>query len=99
MGETQFEQLKANFKGKILPEKHPKSVRVSLIDKEIIDPLQRGLNHDQIWSYLEYASSDSSLRHDSGHDILAALSEREGKLGMNWSHEDVILDDKWVQQS
>ena len=45
-----------------------------LIAKEIIDSLQRGLNHDQIWSDLEYASPDSSLGHGSGHDTMAALS-------------------------
>ncbi|XWS28217.1 hypothetical protein CRYUN_Cryun25bG0047100 [Craigia yunnanensis] len=99
MGETQFEQLKATFKGKILPVIHSKSVKVSLTAKKIIDPLQRGLNHDQIWSDLEYALPDSSLRHDSGHYIMVTLSEREGKLRMNWSCEDEILDDKWVQQS
>ena len=31
LGETQFEQMKAAFKGKILPAIHPDSVRVRLI--------------------------------------------------------------------
>ncbi|TYJ25380.1 hypothetical protein E1A91_A07G045900v1 [Gossypium mustelinum] len=89
MGESQFEELKAAFKGKILPAMHPESVRVTLIAKHIIESLQRGLSHDQIWSDLEYASPESSLEHES----------KEGNLGMNWSREDEILDDKWVQRS
>ncbi|MBA0703603.1 hypothetical protein Golax_015915 [Gossypium laxum] len=99
MGESQFEELKAAFKGKILPAIHPESVRVTLIAKHIIESLQRGLSHDQIWSDLEYASPESSLEHESVHDTMAALSEKEGNLGMNWSREDEILDDKWVQRS
>ncbi|XVF09726.1 hypothetical protein REPUB_Repub07fG0120200 [Reevesia pubescens] len=96
LGESQFEQLKGSFKGKILPSIHPESVRVRLIAQDIIDSLQRGLSHDQIWSDLEYASPESSLGHDT---IIATSSEREGELGMNWSAEDEILDDKWVQRS
>ncbi|XP_012465493.1 uncharacterized protein LOC105784204 [Gossypium raimondii] len=99
MGESQFEELKAAFKGKILPAIHPESVRVTLIAKHIIESLQRGLSHDQIWSDLEYASPESSLEHESVHDTMAALSEKEGNLGINWSREDEILDDKWVQRS
>ncbi|PPD88015.1 hypothetical protein GOBAR_DD15049 [Gossypium barbadense] len=99
MGESQFEELKAAFKGKILPAIHPESVRVMLIAKHIIESLQRGLSHDQIWSDLEYASPESSLEHESVHDTMAALSEKEGNLGINWSREDEILDDKWVQRS
>ncbi|KAK5817580.1 hypothetical protein PVK06_022506 [Gossypium arboreum] len=72
MGESQFEELKAAFKGKILPAMHPESVRVTLIAKHIIESLQRGLSHDQIWSDLEYASPESSLEHESVHDTMAA---------------------------
>ncbi|XVE64121.1 hypothetical protein DITRI_Ditri07aG0076400 [Diplodiscus trichospermus] len=99
LGENQFEQLKAAFKGKILPAIHPESVRVRLIAKDIIDSLQRGLSHDQVWRDLEYASPESSLGFESAHDTMAALSGKEGELGTNWSREDEILDDKWVQQS
>ncbi|KAG4184553.1 hypothetical protein ERO13_A09G178700v2 [Gossypium hirsutum] len=95
LGETQFEQLKAEFKGKILPAIHPESVRVRLIAKDIIDSLQKGLSHDQIWSDLEYASPETSLKHD----VMTTFSGREEELGINWSRQDEILDDKWVQQS
>ncbi|XP_039007429.1 uncharacterized protein LOC120135177 [Hibiscus syriacus] len=95
LGESQFEQLKSGFKGKILPAIHPESVRVRLIAKNIIDSLQRGLSHDQIWRDLEYASPESSLEHDA----TATLGGREEDLGITWSREDEILDDKWVQQS
>lgn len=48
LGETQFDQLKASFKGKILPAIHPESIRVRLIAKDIIEALQRGLRHEQV---------------------------------------------------
>ncbi|GLU20977.1 hypothetical protein SLE2022_371480 [Rubroshorea leprosula] len=100
MGEHQFEQMKASFKGKVLPAIHPESVRVRLISKEIIGALQRGLRHEQLWSDLEYASSESAAGDQSGHDTILALSEGgEGKAETEWHHEDEILDDKWVQQS
>ncbi|KAH1131510.1 hypothetical protein J1N35_002888 [Gossypium stocksii] len=50
-------------------------------------------------AFKEYASPESSLEHETVHDTMAALSEKEGNLGMNWSREDEILDDKWVQRS
>ncbi|KAK8518294.1 hypothetical protein V6N13_027768 [Hibiscus sabdariffa] len=95
LGETQFEKLKAGFKGKILPAIHPESVRVRLIAKNIIDSLQRGLSHDQIWHDLEYTSPGTSLEHGA----ITTLSGREQDLGITWSREDEILDDKWVRQS
>ncbi|GLT76748.1 hypothetical protein SLA2020_483880 [Shorea laevis] len=100
IGEHQFEQMKASFKGKILPAIHPESLRVRLISKEIIGALQRGLRHEQVWSDLEYASPESGAGDQSGHDTLLALSKGgEGKLETEWHREDEILDDKWVQQS
>ncbi|KAE8710714.1 pentatricopeptide repeat-containing protein [Hibiscus syriacus] len=97
MGESQFEKLKAAYKGKILPAVHPESVRVRLIAKDIIDSLQRGLSHDRIATDLEYGSPESSLGHEFVHDTVTSL--RKGDVGMNWSREDEIIDDKWVQKS
>jgi hypothetical protein len=96
LGETQFEQMKAAFKGKILPAIHPESVRVRLIAKDIIEALQRGLRNEQVWSDLGYASESVGGVHEAKtHETLMALKEREeGK----WFKEDEILDDKWVQQ-
>ncbi|KAK8583623.1 hypothetical protein V6N13_109031 [Hibiscus sabdariffa] len=99
MGESQFEQLKAAYKGKILPAVHPESVRVRLIAKDIIDSLQRGLSHNQIWTELEYGSPESSIEHESVHDTMTGLSQMKGDSGVNWSREDEILDDKWVEKS
>lgn len=48
LGETQFEQVKSSFKGKILPPIHPDSIRIRLISQEIIQALQRGLRHEQV---------------------------------------------------
>ncbi|GMI76553.1 hypothetical protein like AT5G51740 [Hibiscus trionum] len=97
MGESQFEQLKAAYKGKILPAVHPESVRVRLIAKDIIDSLQRGLSvsHDQIWTDLEYGSPESSL----GHGTMTGPITPKGDSGVNWSGEDEILDDGWVEKS
>ena len=96
LGETQFEQMKAAFKGKILPAIHPDSVRVRLIAKDIIEALQRGLRTDQVWSDMSYASEESI--GGGGHETLMALKERESEEG-KWFKEDEILDDSWVEQS
>uniref|UniRef100_A0A6N2MJQ8 RNA helicase n=1 Tax=Salix viminalis TaxID=40686 RepID=A0A6N2MJQ8_SALVM len=99
MGETQFEQMKAAFKGKILPALHPESVRTRLIAQDIIDALQRGLKREQVWSDMGYASQESDMAHEaSAHETLKALSEREEKIEGKWYKEDEILDDNWVQQ-
>uniref|UniRef100_A0A5B6Z9B3 Peptidase M48 domain-containing protein n=1 Tax=Davidia involucrata TaxID=16924 RepID=A0A5B6Z9B3_DAVIN len=96
IGEAQFEQMKASFKGKILPAIHPESVRVRLISKDIIEALQRGLKHEQVWSDLGYASESAGTHDTGGHETLMTLTESaEGK----WQKEDEILDDTWVQQS
>ncbi|KAM3736406.1 hypothetical protein ACB098_10G161500 [Castanea mollissima] len=102
LGETQFEQMKAAFKGKILPAIHPDSVRVRLIAKDIIEALQRGLSTDQVWSDMSYAAEESlggggrgELEARGNETLMALKDSEEGK----WSKEDEILDDSWVQQS
>ncbi|WVZ15891.1 hypothetical protein V8G54_013457 [Vigna mungo] len=100
LGESQFEQMKAGFKGKILPPIHPDSVRVTMIAKDIIDALQRGLRKEQVWSDLGYASEHSTLSEGHGRETLDALAAGSGdKIEGNWHKEDEILDDKWIQQS
>ncbi|KAJ7975608.1 Mitochondrial metalloendopeptidase OMA1 [Quillaja saponaria] len=96
LGETQFQQMKEGFKGKILPAMHPDSVRVRLIAKDIIEALQRGLRKEQVWRDMGYASEHIGADEGSGHDTLVAL---EGTLEGKWSRQDEILDDSWVQQS
>ncbi|KAB1222833.1 Mitochondrial metalloendopeptidase OMA1 [Morella rubra] len=97
LGEKQFEQIKAAFKGKILPAMHPESIRVRLIAKDIIDALERGLKKERAWSDLGYASESVDREHEAkAHETLMALGEtEEGK----WFKEDEILDDEWIQQS
>lgn len=102
IGEAQFEQLKASFKGKILPPLHPESVRVKLIAKDIIDALHRGIRHERVWSDPSYSSEEPALPGLSfrkSPDVVSALRGEESKVDEYWNHEDEILDDKWVQQS
>lgn len=105
IGESQFEQIKKTYKGKVLPAIHPESIRVRLIAKEVIDALQRGLSHEHVWSDLGYGSMDSTTRgSDRGvKEVGIALSEggdgEETLSGMKWSKDDQILDDKWIQES
>lgn len=102
LGETQFQQMKANFKGKILPAIHPESVRVRLIANDIVKALQRGLRHERVWSDMGYASEGFGHADDlSGRETLMALGDFGGdeKLEGKWSREDEILDDNWVQQT
>ena len=97
IGESQFEQLKASFKGKILPAIHPESVRVRLISNDIIKALQRGLSHEQVWSDPGYAGEGEFMIDEARtRETLAALME--GPSG-KWPKDDEILDDKWVHQS
>lgn len=96
LGESQFQQMKAAFKGKILPAIHPESVRVRLIARDIIEALQRGLGKERVWTDLGYASDSPISREISGHDTLVALGDSPEA---NWHKDDEILDDKWVQQS
>lgn len=100
IGESQFKEMKKSFKGKILPAIHPESVRVRLIAKEIIDALQRGLSHDQVWSDPGYASVGDIPFERGSNETLKAMSEGTGEevLG-EWRKEEEILDDKWVKES
>lgn len=97
LGESQFQEMKKSFKGKILPAIHPESVRVRLIATEIIEALQRGLRKEQVWTDLHYASDAVEPHETSGHETLMALSNSNPEA--NWSKDDEILDDSWVQKS
>ncbi|KAL6008015.1 metalloendopeptidase [Asimina triloba] len=102
IGEAEFQKIKAAFKGKILPPLHPESIRVRLIAKEIIEALQRGIRHEQVWSDPSYAFEEPELGgkyDDSAKETIKALKEDERKFEGHWHHEDEILDDKWIQQS
>ncbi|KAI3458242.1 hypothetical protein Pfo_014905 [Paulownia fortunei] len=105
LGETQFKQIKAQFKGKILPPLHPESIRVQSIAQDIIDSLQRGLRKEQVWSDIRYSRESAGLPHEAlPHKTVRALSERipEEEKWHNedkWHKDDEILDDQWVQQS
>ncbi|XP_015580938.1 uncharacterized protein LOC8266010 [Ricinus communis] len=100
IGENQFEQMKAAFKGKMLPAIHPESVRVRLIAKDIIEALQRGLRQETVWSDMGYASSENDMKHEAtGRETLRALTENEEKVETKWYKEDEVLDDNWIQHS
>ncbi|EOA13369.1 hypothetical protein CARUB_v10026406mg [Capsella rubella] len=101
LGENQFEEIKKQYKGKILPAIHPESIRVRLISKEIIDALQRGLSNERVWTDLGYASTETTLGgSDKGtKETAMAMSGEDTMTDMKWSKEDQVLDDKWIQQS
>ncbi|KAM1371679.1 hypothetical protein COP2_043059 [Malus domestica] len=90
--------MKESFKGDILPAIHPDSVRVRLISKDIIEALQRGLSHQVTWTDVDHASGKVEPAHEGGgKDNLMTLQDapEEG----NWSREDEILDDQWIEKS
>ncbi|KAI3886032.1 hypothetical protein MKX03_003613 [Papaver bracteatum] len=92
LGEKRWRNLAKSvmktFKGKILPETHPKSVRVRLIAKNIIETSQRELKHEQ--------------HHSEVHDHHKGVQERRssGKVatyhleGLNW--EILVVDEPIV---
>ncbi|KAL1816367.1 hypothetical protein DCAR_0520754 [Daucus carota subsp. sativus] len=96
MGDSQFEEIKKQFKGKILPAIHPDSIRVRLIAKEIIEALQRGLRKEQVWTDVDYSTDHVGVSESGGDQTLMVLTD---SAEANWSKEDEVLDDKWVQQS
>ncbi|XP_010482515.1 PREDICTED: mitochondrial metalloendopeptidase OMA1-like [Camelina sativa] len=100
LGEAQFEQIKKQYKGKILPAIHPESIRVRLIAKEVIDALQRGLSNERVWTDLGYASTETSDNKGVKETAIAMSGgEEETLTDMKWSKEDQVLDDSWIQQS
>ncbi|KAK8464089.1 hypothetical protein PHAVU_011G124600 [Phaseolus vulgaris] len=94
LGENEFEQMKATFKGKILPPIHPESVRVTMIAKEIIDALQRGLRKDKMLNDLGYTSEHTVLVEGDGRETLNALVGSEEKVERSWHEGGKILDEK-----
>ena len=60
LGESRVKKLKESYKGKILLDTHPDSVRVRLIAKEIIDAWQRGLRNEKVWS----ATSEGNVQNE-----------------------------------
>lgn len=98
LGESQFQSMKAGFKGKILPAMHPESVRVKMISKDIIEALQRGLKKEEVWTDLNYASEGGAASERRGKETLMAMAE-ETDRGEKWSAKDEVLDDTWVDQS
>ncbi|KAJ8633664.1 hypothetical protein MRB53_027000 [Persea americana] len=102
IGEAQFQQLKASFKGKILPPLHPYSIRVKLIASDIINALQRGIGHERVWSDISYSNEELTLPSSSSRgspNIVSALGGEELKVDEQWPRKNEILDDKWVQES
>ncbi|KAL0341097.1 UNVERIFIED_CONTAM: Mitochondrial metalloendopeptidase OMA1 [Sesamum radiatum] len=105
LGETQFNQLRKQFKGKILPPLHPESIRVQRISQDIIEALHKGLRKEQVWSDIRYSPESVGLPIEAPeHETIKALSDRsldeEQWHGEDkWRKEDEILDDQWVQMS
>ncbi|KAL0371599.1 UNVERIFIED_CONTAM: Mitochondrial metalloendopeptidase OMA1 [Sesamum calycinum] len=67
LGESQFKQIKAQFKGKILPPLHPDSIRVQSIAQDIIDALQKGLRKEQVWSDIRISEDEKWQSEDKWH--------------------------------
>ncbi|XP_057546579.1 mitochondrial metalloendopeptidase OMA1 [Amaranthus tricolor] len=100
LGESEFNQLKKEYKGKILPAIHPDSVRVRLISRDIIEGLKRGISHEQVWSDPSYTSESFENHGVEGHQTLKSLTEeKEEKLVDDWRKEEEILDDTWMKTS
>jgi len=90
LGENEFERMKTTFKKKILPPIHPESVRVTMIAKQIIDALQRGLRKDKMLNDLGSTSDHTVLVEGDGRETLSALAGSEEKVERSWH----ILDEE-----
>ncbi|KAL9666208.1 hypothetical protein QQ045_000532 [Rhodiola kirilowii] len=101
LGEHNFEEMKAQFKGKILSAIHPASIRVMLIAKDIIKALQRGLKQENVWRDVPYAPEELNVDEErTGQGVVLTLAQgKEGNLEVNWGKEDEVLDDMWESGS
>lgn len=100
IGESQFNQMKNAFKGKILPPLHPESIRVRLIAKDIIEALQRGLSLEHVWSEPSYAWEVDALFEQAEEEALKAFRMGlEETVPDKWKGDEGGLDDKWVKKS
>ncbi|XP_027910853.1 mitochondrial metalloendopeptidase OMA1-like isoform X2 [Vigna unguiculata] len=94
LGEHGFEKVKVNFNGNILPPIHPQSVRVTMIAREIVDALHRGLRKDKMLNDLGYTSEHTMLVEGDGRETLSGLVGNEEKVERSWHEGDKILDEK-----
>lgn len=100
LGESEFDGLKKQLRGKILPPIHPECIRVKMIAADIIMALKRGIKHRQGWRDLEYSSEGYGYEGHGGSvsDDMRALREGE-KVEVQWGRADEVLDDQWVEDS
>ncbi|KAL2540964.1 Peptidase family M48 family protein [Abeliophyllum distichum] len=81
LGETQFKQIKASFRGKILPPLHPESIRVQRIAHYIIEALQRGLGKEkEKWLKGEKWQKEDEILDD--HWVQKSRKEGQEKGGL-----------------
>nr|XP_043608727.1 uncharacterized protein LOC122580514 [Erigeron canadensis] len=99
IGESQFTNMKAGFKGKILPAMHPESIRVRMISKDIIEALQRGLKKEQGWTDLNYASEGGASSEKRGKEAVMAIGQESDAVGDKWMGKEEVMDDMWVDKS
>lgn len=104
LGEAEFEELKAQLRGKILPPTHPESIRVRLISKDIVQALYRGIRqHERVRRDPEYASGETAAAAPQGSVdawcVMGWNEEERRRVEQRWSRKDQMLDDKWVQKS
>ncbi|KAL6581435.1 hypothetical protein OROMI_007358 [Orobanche minor] len=106
LGDTQFKQIKNQYKGKILPPLHPECIRVQRLSWDIIGALQKGLSKEKVWSDINYSpgsviSSHDGYVHESANTLSDKMVANEEKWQGEdkWRKEDEVLDDKWVLQS
>ncbi|KAL0382312.1 UNVERIFIED_CONTAM: DEAD-box ATP-dependent RNA helicase 7 [Sesamum calycinum] len=93
LGETQFNQLRKQFKGKILPPLHPESIRVQRISQDIIEALHKGLRKEQVWSDIRYSPESVGLPIEAPeHETIKALSDR------SLDEEQWHGEDKWQRR-
>ncbi|KAI3890538.1 hypothetical protein MKW92_025314 [Papaver armeniacum] len=89
IGEHSFNRAMKIFKGKTLPETHPKSVRVRLIAKDIIEASQRELKYEQ--HHNEVHDDDKGVQERRSSSSKLATYHLEG---LNW--EILVVDEPIV---
>ncbi|KAH7839690.1 hypothetical protein Vadar_007386 [Vaccinium darrowii] len=101
IGEAQFQQIKQAFKGKILPEIHPESIRVKVVAKDIIEAVYRGLKREHTWRDFGYATTDGSgAAVRDGKSGLGTLVAMGDDVEWQWrGEEDDYVDETWVEET
>jgi hypothetical protein len=108
LGEAEFDNIKKQFRTKILPPIHPETIRVRRIAKEVIEAAMAGAKA-QNWGQLEHTHVPPSISDSGGSSSSSSWGEdlttaKKDNLDSFPAHKqmygtETLDDDHWVEKS